>query len=461
MTAEMVESRSPQRPDDVIASWPAADAAAVGRAVTAAREAGRHWSALPALERSQALSAAADALAAAADRVSDLVVREVGKPAVEAAGEVARGVAILRYYAQQALDADGETYPAADGRSLLMSRRFPLGVVGLITPWNFPIAIPLWKAAPALALGNGVVLKPSPDSSGCADQVAELFHGVLPDGLLQVVHGGSEAGAALVDTVDGVSFTGSVDVGHDVAVAAARNGLPAQAEMGGQNASVVLPDADLGQAAQVIAAAAMGYAGQKCTATSRVIVVGDPEPFTQAYVEAVRGLVVGDPADDDTSVGPVITERARDAVAAAVDRARRDGGTVATGGAQPDREGWFVDPTVVTGLAPDAVLAREEVFGPIATVLGADDVDDAVAITNGVDYGLVTAVFTADLDRALDLMRRIDTGLLKVNAPTSGVDFHAPFGGEKASSMGPREQGRAARDFYTTSHTIQFSANGR
>jgi aldehyde dehydrogenase (NAD+) len=456
----MVESRSPQHPNDVVASEPVADRAVVAKAAATSRQVAQRWAAAPAIERSQALNAAADALAGASERVAELIVREVGKPIGEATGEVARGVAILRYYAQQALDPNGETYPASDGRSLLMTRRFPLGVAGLITPWNFPIAIPLWKAAPALAFGNGVVLKPSPDATGCANAIAEMFAGLIPQGLFHVVHGGAETGSALVDAVDGVSFTGSVAVGRQVAIAAANNGIPAQAEMGGQNASIVLADADLDRAATTIAAAAMGYAGQKCTATSRAVVVGDPRPFTEAYVEAVRRLPVGDPADASTVVGPVISERARDKVTGAIAQARNEGGIIAAGGEVPDHDGWFLTPTVITGLTPDATLSRTEVFGPIAAVLPARDVDDAIAIANQVEYGLVTAVFTRDLDRVLDLLGRIDTGLLKVNGPTTGVDFYTPFGGEKASSMGPREQGKAAHEFYTTTHTIQISPHG-
>jgi acyl-CoA reductase-like NAD-dependent aldehyde dehydrogenase len=457
MGSTTIDSRSPQNPADVVISVPAADAAQVRDTIERARESGREWAATPAHERSAALSACATALEAAAERFTDLMVREVGKPVGEASGEVARAAAILRYYAQQALDPDGETYPAPDGRSLLMTRHFPRGVAGLITPWNFPVAIPLWKAAPALAFGNAVVLKPSPEASGCAQAVVDLLAGSLPDGLCSVVHGGGEAGEAVVDGADVVSFTGSVPVGHEVAVAAARRGIPAQAEMGGQNASIVLPDADVASAATTIASAAMGYAGQKCTATSRVIVVGDPEPFTEALVEAVRALGVGDPADPGNAVGPVITERARDNVTDAAAQAETEGGKVVVGGTPLDRAGTFVAPTLVTGLASGATLAQEEVFGPIAAVLGARDHDDAVRTTNGVRYGLVTAVFTRDLDRALELLGRIDTGMLKVNAPTSGVDFHAPFGGEKASSIGPREQGKAARDFYTTTHTIMVS----
>jgi alpha-ketoglutaric semialdehyde dehydrogenase len=449
-----LESRSPQRPDDLVVKVEAAGAEAVAGAVGRAREAGGRWAAAPALERSAALVAAADALAGAAGEVTDLVVREVGKPVTEAGAEVARGVGILRYYAQQALDPDGETYPGPSPAGLLLARRRPRGVVGLITPWNFPVAIPLWKAAPALAFGNAVVLKPSPESTAVALRLAELLAPALPDGLLQVVPGGAETGTALVDRVDCVSFTGSVAVGRRVAVAATERGIPSQAEMGGLNASIVLPDADPQRAAGVVAGAAMGYAGQKCTATSRAIVVGDPGPFTEALVAAVKGLAVGDPADKDTVVGPVITSQARRRVMEAAQEAAAAGGRLLTGGREGDGAGWFVAPTLVDGLAPDARLAQEEVFGPIAVVLGVADDEEAVRVANGVRYGLVASVFTGDLDRALRLAARLDTGLIRVNAPTSGVDYLAPFGGEKDSSFGPREQGKAARDFYTSTRTI-------
>jgi aldehyde dehydrogenase (NAD+) len=251
-----------------------------------------------------------------------------------------------------------------------------------------------------------------------------------------------------------MSFTGSVTVGHQVAVAATERGIPSQAEMGGLNASIVLPDADPERAAKVIAGAAMGYAGQKCTATSRAIVVGDPGPFTEALVAAVQDLPVGDPAELGTVVGPLITDQARRHVVEAAEEAVADGGRLLTGGAAPDRTGWFVAPTLVDGIATDARLAQEEVFGPIAVLLGAADEEEALRIANGVRYGLVSSVFTGDLDRALRLADRLDTGLIRVNAPTSGVDYLAPFGGEKASSYGPREQGKAARDLYTSTRTI-------
>jgi alpha-ketoglutaric semialdehyde dehydrogenase len=455
-----LESRSPQRPDDLVVEVEASGTEAVAGAVERARAAAARWAAAPALERSAALVAAADALAGAAEEVTGLVVREVGKPVTEAGAEVGRGVGILRYYAQQALDPDGETYPGPSPAGLLLARRRPRGVVGLITPWNFPVAIPLWKAAPALAFGNAVVLKPSPESTAVALRLAELLAPALPDGLLQVVPGGAETGTALVDRVDCVSFTGSVAVGRRVAVAATERGIPSQAEMGGLNASIVLPDADPQRAAGVVAGAAMGYAGQKCTATSRAIVVGDPARFTEALVAAVGDLAVGDPADQATVIGPVITEPARARVVAAAEEAAAAGARLLTGGTAGDGAGWFVTPTLVDRLAPDARLAQEEVFGPIAVVLAVADEDEAVRVANGVRYGLVGSVFTGDLDRALHLAARLDTGMIRVNAPTSGVEYLAPFGGEKDSSFGPREQGKAARDFYTSTRTITVLPEG-
>jgi len=455
-----LQSRSPQRPDDLVVEVEEASPAAVAEAAQRARAAGAAWAAASALERSAALAAAADALAGAAGELTELTVREVGKPVTEAAAETARGVGILRYYAQQALDPDGETYPGPDPAALLLARRRPRGVAGLVTPWNFPVAIPLWKAAPALAFGNAVLLKPSPEATAVALRLGELLGAAVGAELFQVLPGGAATGKAMLEEVDCLSFTGSVAVGRQVAVAATERGVPSQAEMGGLNASLVLPDADPERAAAVVAGAAMGYAGQKCTATSRAVVVGDPGPFTEALVEAVRGLAVGDPADKATVVGPVITEPARRRVVEAAAEAAAAGGRLLTGGSAGQGAGWFVAPTLVDGLDPGARLAQEEVFGPIAVVLAAADEDEAVRLANGVRYGLVGSVFTGDLDRALRLAARLDTGMIRVNAPTSGVDYLAPFGGEKDSSFGPREQGKAARDFYTSTRTITILPQG-
>ena len=450
-------SRSPQDPDDVLVAAPLIDPAAVVDLVGRARQAQAQWSALPAPARANALNRAAERLDQASGEMVELGIREVGKPRTEMAGEIARGVAILRYYAQQVLDPDGATFPPSDGRSLLMARRRPHGVVGLITPWNFPVAIPLWKAAPALAYGNAVVLKPARQALATALRLGELVSEGLPDGLFNVMAGDSAGAEALISSADAISFTGSVEVGRGVIAKAASRGLPVQAEMGGQNPSIILADADLGRAADAVASAAMSYAGQKCTATSRVIVVGDPANFTDALVAAVEKLPFGDPSDASTVAGPVIDDGARQAVLEAANGARRVGGRVVTGGTAADRKGWFVQPTLVEGISPQAELAQNEVFGPIAVLLPAPDVDEAVAIANGVPFGLSAAVFTTDLDRALAVSGRLAAGMVKVNAPTSGVDFYAPFGGIKGSSYGPREQGKAARDFYTWTQTVTVS----
>jgi aldehyde dehydrogenase (NAD+) len=272
--------------------------------------------------------------------------------------------------------------------------------------------------------------------------------------VFNVVPGGAETGEALIDAVDVVSFTGSTEVGRSVAQRAAARGIPAQCEMGGLNSSIVLDDYDVEAAAKVIAGAAMGYAGQKCTATRRVIAVGDADRVRDALVAAVEALRVGDPSREDTEVGPVIDDGARQQV---VDAATRGGGKVITGGAELQGGGYFVTPTLVAGVPPEAKLRRDEVFGPIATVIEADSAEQAAEIDAEVPYGLVTSVFTNDLGAALKLTDRLNTGLIRVNQPTTGVDFHAPFGGTGISSYGPREQGLAAREHYTSLHTLTVS----
>jgi acyl-CoA reductase-like NAD-dependent aldehyde dehydrogenase len=449
--------RSPQNPDDVMGSINLVDPGAVVTQVERARKAQTGWRALSAPARATAMSKAAECVERASEELTTLGVREVGKPRTEMAAEVARCVAILRYYAQQVLDPEGSVLPSADGRSVLMSRRRPHGVVGLITPWNFPLAIPLWKAAPAMAYGNAVVLKPARQALATASRLEEIMSGALPDGLFSVVAGSGIVAEALIGSSDAVSFTGSVEVGQGVIQACAKRGVPVQAEMGGQNASIIFPDADVSRAADAVAIAAMGYAGQKCTATSRVVVVGENPAFVEALVARVEEMVPGDPMDPSTMVGPVIDENAQRTVVEAADRSRRAGARILTGASVPEGKGWYVAPTLIGGVPPSAELAQKEVFGPIAVLLSAKDDSEAIEIANGVQYGLVAALFTTDLDRALDICGRLDTGIVRVNAPTSGVDFWAPFGGTKNSSYGTREQGKAASEFYTWSQTVTLS----
>jgi aldehyde dehydrogenase (NAD+) len=458
-----IRSLSPQRPSLLVAEAATATAQDVAVAAVRGRRAQREWWAQPAPPRSSALAAAARALRARAPEAADLIVTEVGKPAGEAAGEVARAVAILDYYAQAVYAPLGEVLPSGMAGMLYTERR-PHGVAGLITPWNFPFAIPLWKAAPALAAGNAVLLKPAPDAVGCAQWLEGLLAQCLPEDLFRVIAGGSVAGAAVVEQADVVSFTGSAAVGRQIAVTAARRGVPVQAEMGGQNAAIVLPDADAAAAATMIAAAAMGFAGQKCTATRRVVVVGGAArvaEVTEALTVAVRSLPPGDPAASGVAVGPVITPEAQRKVVGAADRARADGARVLAGGRPvaegADGDGWFVAPTRVDGLAPDHPLAQEETFGPFAVVLPAADVAEAVRLAEDVRYGLVAGIHGRDLNQVLSVASQVQTGLVKINAPTTGVDFWAPFGGERDSSYGQREQGLAALDFYASTRTVTLA----
>lgn len=455
----MIVSRSPQHPDDRVISVAETSDEAVRQAVRCARDAQREWSTGGAAARSGALTAVAAAVSGAAEELAQLVIREVGKPRGEAVGEVARSVSILRYYAQQVFDPIGALHePSASG--LLYTTRRPRGIAGLITPWNFPLAIPLWKAAPALAFGNAVVLKPAPEATACALRLAELIAPHLPAGLFQVLPGDAQTGRALVDAADLVSFTGSVSAGRAVSAAAVARGIPVQAEMGGQNPAIVLPDADVQAAAAQIAAAVAGFAGQKCTATKRVIVIGSgdsADPMVEALVAAVRAQRLGDPAEDGVTVGPVIDEAARRRVIDAADSAIAAGGRVLTGGGAVEGDGYAVEPTLVAGVPHDHLLACDEVFGPIALVQAAADVDQAVALANGARFGLAAAVYTRDLGAALAISSRLEAGMVKVNAPTTGVDFYTSFGGEKESSFGPREQGKAAADFYTSTHTVTLA----
>jgi aldehyde dehydrogenase (NAD+) len=455
-----IRSLNPADPDDIVAAVAPAGGIEVDNALRDAGAAAAGWASLPAAARGEALRRAADDVESDTGALAVLICREVGKPIVEARGEVARTVAILRYYSGVVLDPEGESYPPSDGRSLLLTRRAPRGLVGLITPWNFPLAIPAWKMAPALAYGNVCVWKPSQHSPACADRLAEILGRHLPDNVVSVVHGEGETGAALVAGagVRAVSFTGSERVGHQVAAQLAARGIAAQCEMGGQNASIVLADAEVETSAAMIAFAAMGYAGQKCTATGRVVcdraIAGD---MRDALVAAIERMGITDPGSDACQVGPLITPEARENGLAAVARARDAGDRVLTGGSATDDAGWYLQPTLVEVGDPATELAQDEVFAPVCAFIEAADAGQAAAIADGVRYGLSTAVFTRDLDRALELARTLQTGLVRINQPTAGVDFHVPFGGEKASGFGPREQGRAAREFYTTTRTILVS----
>lgn len=452
-----LKSINPHRPSDVVLEFDPDGADGVERAVARARDGLPEWRTATAHARGRAMGEIASDLEREAEALAQLMVREVGKPIIEARAEVTRAVAIWRYYAQIILASDGDTYPAS-GAQWLMVRRHPVGVCALITPWNFPVAIPSWKAAPAIGYGNTIVLKPAPAATAIAERLVEVANRHLPEGVWELVRGDAETGEPLLDHQDvaAVSFTGSVPVGRAVARRVASRGARVQCEMGGQNPSIVLADADLDEAATTIAYAAMGYAGQKCTATSRVIVQESIYPeFRDRLVDAVEDLGVTDPESEACLVGPLIDDDSRAGALAALGK---EEGDVLTGGSMLDRDGFYLAPTLVELDDPSSLLAREEVFAPVAAVLKSRSIDEAVRIANGVKYGLVAAIFTTDLRRAMGFADRVEAGLVRINAPTSGVDYHAPFGGTKASSIGPREQGFAAREFYTETRTILVNA---
>ncbi|QYK56497.1 MAG: aldehyde dehydrogenase family protein [Fimbriimonadaceae bacterium] len=453
------DSINPSNPGETVARSPKGGAEAVDRAVAAAGEAFRKSCKTPGPVRGNWLSAWAEAIAARQEELAQAVAREVGKPIGEARGEAGRCVAILRYFAGESVRPCGQVIPAIAEDSLQVSLDAPLGVVGLITPWNFPLAIPLWKAAPALAFGNTVVLKPSEEAPYCASLLAETALAAgLPQGAFNVVYGlGETTGAALVEhpEVAAVSFTGSESVGRKVAVACAARGAKCQTEMGGKNPAIVFSDADLGLAANLVAAGAMRFAGQKCTATSRVVVEKSVLPsFLEALAKAIDALPIGPVTDAATALGPVVTDESLQRLEA-----------VAAGAAEPvayrasgQGEGFFFAPTVFRDVQPESVLAQQELFGPVLAVIEACDRDQAIELANASRYGLSASLFTNDLRSAMDYVRRIEAGMVRVNADTTGVDPHAPFGGFKASSSGTREQGPAARAFYTQTKTVQINA---
>jgi aldehyde dehydrogenase (NAD+) len=454
---------NPSNTNDVVAYVPEGSADDARRAAVAAADAFEKWSRLTGVARGDHLYRWGNAIADRAEEISQALAREVGKPIGEARGEVGRCVAILRYYAGEAVRDNGDVIPAQVPGSLQFTLREPLGVVALITPWNFPVAIPLWKTAPALAFGNTVVLKPAEMASHVATLLAETAATAgLPAGVFNVLPGGGATvgeGLMRANEVAAVSFTGSGRIGARVAAIAAERNIRYQTEMGGKNVAIVMPDADVVQAATLTAAGAMRYAGQKCTATSRVVVAHEVEgPFLAELRRQVESLSLGPVTAANAAIGPVISEQARDSVRRALDASDAERVYV---GSLPDSadfaSGWFVPPVVVRGASTDSEIAQRELFGPVLAMFPVDDLDHAITVANDTTYGLSASLFTRDIRAALEYIRRIKVGLVRVNGDTTGVDPHAPFGGMKGSSSGSREQGPAAREFYTEIKTVQIN----
>ena len=461
---------NPARPAEVLGELeeggPAEIDAAVGRAAAAQRE----WARVPVPARGELVAAAAEVLAARKAELSRLVAREAGKILIEAGGDVQEAIDMGRYVAGQARQAWGETVPSELGSKLCMTTRHPVGVVGMITPWNFPVAIPSWKCFPALLAGNGIVLKPSELAPLCADAFVDacVAAGIPPE-LIQVVHGSGAAGAALAlhPGVAALSFTGSVPTGRKVAAAAMEHGPKlVSLELGGKNAMVVLPDADLDLVVDGAIFGAFGTAGQRCTSTSRLVVHGDVAgPLVERIVKRAAELRIGDPTDPAVDVGPVINAAAVERITRMVAEAVDQGATVAHGGRAVEVDGCeggtFFQPTVLTGVGRDHMIARTEVFGPVLSVVEVGSVDEAVEVVNDTEYGLSAAVYTRDIGAALHAVDRIDTGIVYVNAPTIGAEIQLPFGGNRHTGNGFREAGTRGIEQFSQVKTVYVDYSGR
>jgi aldehyde dehydrogenase (NAD+) len=456
------EKRNPWRPSEVVGVYPASDADDARAAVEAAGEALPGWAALPAAQRAAFFGKAANALEARAEQIALDMTAEMGKPLRESRLEALRAATILRYSAGEAWRPIGELYEPSVANQRLFTLRRPVGVVGLITPWNFPIAIPVWKLAPALIYGNTVALKLGYEAPRTGLHVAEAFaEAGLPAGVLNVLTGsGSKAGAELVRNpgVRAISFTGSVDVGKSVRDEATARDCRVQLELGGHNPLLVMEDAELDRAVEASYAGAFWSAGQKCTATRRILVQdGVYDAFREKLLARIEAGKVGDPADPEVEVGPVVNENAFEDILAAIERARGDG-TVLAGGERGVDEGYLIAPTVFEGLSDDAELSCEEVFGPVTSLYRFSTLDEGLQRANAVRFGLSASIFTRDLHTVQRFTDEIGAGIIHVNSQTAGADVHVPFGGVKGSGWGPHEQGRAAIEFYTEAVTVYQDA---
>ena len=448
-----LEQRNPALPDDLRVELPDADAALVDEAAAGARGALGPIAALGIEARSDALARVATGLRAGAEPLALLIARETGKTLRDARAEVGRAARLFDFFAAETLRNVGERFQSTRKGVTVEVTYDPVGVVGAITPWNFPIAIPAWKIAPALAFGNALVWKPSELSSATASALMALIASSgLPDGAVNMVLGGGGAGGALsaCTGLDALTFTGSQATGRRIRVAAAERGLALQQEMGGVNGLVVLADADMDVAVGLAVNGAYFAAGQRCTATSRMIV---DESIADAFVarlkEATAKLRIGDPRDAATDIGPLAAPRQKEAIANGTAAVEGEGVPLVFGGTHDVREAAFFAPTLFDHVPEGSVLHREEIFGPVAGVIRVRGFDEAIAAVNATRFGLSAGIATTSLKHAEAFKLRARAGMTMVNQPTAGADYHAPFGGVAASSYGPREQGRSARSFYT------------
>jgi aldehyde dehydrogenase (NAD+) len=456
---------NPSDTRDVIGEYALADAKQAEQAIAAAHAAFPKWSQATPQQRFDALDAVGTEILARRNELGDLLAREEGKTLAEAIGEVARAGQIFKFFAGEALRIPGETMPSVRPGVGVEITREPLGVVSIITPWNFPIAIPAWKIAPALAYGNCVVFKPAELVPGCAWALADILsRSGLPAGVFNLAMGkGAEIGNTLTGDarVAAVTFTGSIATGQRIAQACVARLAKFQLEMGGKNPLVVLDDADLNTAVNCAVQGAYFSTGQRCTASSRLIVTeGIHDRFVAAVVDKLKSLKVGDARAQGTDIGPVVDERQLAQDLDYIDIGRKEGAKLVFGGMrlQADKPGFYLAPALFAESRNDMRISREEIFGPVANVVRVRDYDEALAVANDTAMGLSTGICTTSLKYATHFKRNAQAGMVMVNVPTAGVDFHVPFGGRKGSSYGPREQGRYAAEFYTTVKTAYTAA---
>jgi len=458
--SDAIENINPSNTGDVVGRYARASVEETKAAIAAAKAAFPAWSRSGILERHAILRKTADEILARKDELGSLLSREEGKTLAEGIGETVRAGQIFDFFAGECLRLAGETLPSVRPNIGVEITREPVGVVGIITPWNFPIAIPAWKIAPALCYGNTVVFKPAELVPGCSWAIVDiLVRAGLPKGVLNLVMGkGSVVGQTMLDSpdVNAVTFTGSTGTGKRVALASVEHNRKYQLEMGGKNPFVVLDDADLNVAVEAAVNSAFFSTGQRCTASSRVIVTeGIHDRFVAAVGERLKSVVVDDALKAGTHIGPVVDESQLKQDTDYIEIGQKEGAKLAFGGEllKRDTPGFYLAPALFTEATNDMRISREEIFGPVAAVIRVKDYEEALAVANDTPFGLSSGIATTSLKHATHFKRNAEAGMVMVNLPTAGVDFHVPFGGRKGSSHGSREQGKYANEFYTTVKT--------
>ncbi|XOQ14566.1 MAG: Aldehyde dehydrogenase [Shouchella clausii] len=461
---QTAKSINPGNLNDTVGTYQDSTEADVEQAVQAAREAAKPWRKLSGAERGAFLYKTADIMEERLDDIAETAAREMGKTLAETKGETLRGIAILRYYAGEGLRKNGDVIPASDANALMYTTRVPLGVVAVITPWNFPIAIPLWKTAPAIIYGNTVVLKPASETAvTCAKVVACFKAAGLPPSVLNFITGsGAKVGQSLVEHhgVNAITFTGSNTTGKEIGQTAFARGAKYQLEMGGKNPVIVAADADIEQAVDATLSGAFKSTGQKCTATSRAFVDRAVySTFKKLLLEKTKEIVVGDSLDAKTWIGPLASQNQLANCLAYIDKGLREKSMLLTGGRAFDQEkGSFIEPTIFECRDHHSSIAQEEIFGPVLALFEVDGIEEALRLANDVPYGLSASIFTKDIANMLAFIEDMDAGLIRVNAESAGVELQAPFGGMKQSSSHSREQGEAAKEFFTATKTVFVKA---